>query len=286
MDFLVALAQTRPVLGALGENLDRHLEVAERAIRARARLVVFPELSLTGYHLRDLVPDVALRADDRRLARLARLSRRASIAVGAVEESDDHRFFNSAFLFEGGSLLAVHRKVYLPDYGMFEEGRHFAAGDRFEPVQSRLGRLGLLICEDLWHLSSSYLHFLRRADSLLCLAASPGRGVTGTEGEVGTARAWNTLLEAQALAFTVHVVFCNRVGFEDGAYFWGGSKVVSPFGRVVAQAADGEELVLGPIDGGALRRSRMLTPLRRDEKALLTLREIERTIRVERETPP
>jgi predicted amidohydrolase len=286
MDYLAALVQNRPVLGDLDENLKRHEESARKAIGKGAQLVVFPELSLTGYYLRDLVPDVALRAGDRRLSGLARLSRRASIAVGAVEESADHRFFNSAFFFEGGALLSVHRKVYLPDYGMFEEGRHFAPGDRFEPVRSRLGTLGLLVCEDLWHLSSSYLHFLRGADAILCMAASPGRGVAGTDGEVATARVWNALLEAQALAFTVHSLFCNRTGFEDGAYFWGGSKVLSPFGRVLAQAGDAEEIVLARIEDGALRRSRTLTPLRRDEKALLTLREIDRAIRTERDAPP
>ncbi|HKB16479.1 MAG TPA: nitrilase-related carbon-nitrogen hydrolase [Planctomycetota bacterium] len=286
MDYLAALVQTRPVLGDVGENLERHEEWARKAMREGADLVLFPELSLTGYHLRDLVPEVALRATDRRLSGLARLSRRASIAVGAVEASADHRFFNSAFFFEGGSLLAVHRKVYLPDYGMFEEGRHFAPGDRFEPIRSRLGTLGLLVCEDLWHVSTSYLHFLRGADAMICMAASPGRGISGTEGEVATARVWNALLEAQALAFTVHSLFCNRAGFEDGAYFWGGSKVLSPFGRVLAKAGDGEELVLARIEEGALRRSRTLTPLRRDEKTLLTLREIDRAIRAERDAAP
>ena len=121
----VALAQIPARLGEVEGNLDAHLRIAERAAREGARLVLFPELSLTGYELRDLTPDVALRPspDDPRFARLLEASREISIAVGFVEEAESHLFHNSAAYLESGRVVHVHRKVHLPTYGMFDEGR-------------------------------------------------------------------------------------------------------------------------------------------------------------------
>ena len=114
-------------------------------------MVLFPELSLTGYFLRDLVQEVALKLDDARVKKLVSQSRKQSIVFGMVEESDDHRFYNSAVFAENGEILHVHRKVFLPDYGIFEEGRYFAAGEEFQTIKSKWGNFGLLLCEDAWH---------------------------------------------------------------------------------------------------------------------------------------
>jgi predicted amidohydrolase len=128
----LALAQVAPALGDVARNVDLHVRVARRAARAGARLVVFPELSLTGYRLQDLVPEVAMRISPHGALRpLFALSRRVSLVFGLVEESEGHLYYNSALFLEGGRVRHVHRKVYLPTYGMFEEGRYFAAGDRF-----------------------------------------------------------------------------------------------------------------------------------------------------------
>src|SRR6185503_20863567 len=116
----VALAQIAPRLGELDANLALHLEAIQRARRQGAGLVVFPELSLTGYLLRDDVPEVALRIEDPRLARLLRASRDIDVVLGLVEESPGHRFYNAAAYLSGGRVLHVHRKVYLPTYGMFD----------------------------------------------------------------------------------------------------------------------------------------------------------------------
>src|SRR6266850_2569803 len=154
----IALAQTAPKLGDPGTNLKRHLELVRRAKLKGADLVVFPELSLTGYMLQDLVPEVAEETGrGARLRALAAASKRIGIVAGFVERAPGILYYNAAGLFLGGALQHLHRKVYLPTYGMFDEGRYFAAGDTFQTVDTSWGRTGLLICEDFWHLSSSWL---------------------------------------------------------------------------------------------------------------------------------
>ena len=154
----VALAQVAPALGNVEANLRMHRSAARKAAAAGADLIVFPELSLTGYLLQDLVPEVALSPEQsREIEQLRRLSRRIAIVMGFVEESEDHRFYNSALFLARGEILHSHRKVYLPTYGMFDEGREFAAGETFRAFDTPLGRFGILICEDAWHPSAAYL---------------------------------------------------------------------------------------------------------------------------------
>jgi len=146
------MAQIAPVLAHRERNLALHLEQIEAARRQGADLVVFPELSLTGYFVRDMVPDVAIRAASPAIGRLMEAAGPTALVVGFVEESAQHRFYNSALLAEEGRIVHVHRKVYLPTYGLFDEQRYFAAGERIEAFDTaRFGRVGLLICEDFWH---------------------------------------------------------------------------------------------------------------------------------------
>lgn len=279
MDFLAALCQVKPVLGDLECNFRLHHERLDHAAAAGAELVLFPELSLTGYFLRDLTQEVALRLDDPQVRALVERSRACSLVFGLVEASDDHRFFNTAVFAEGGRILAVHRKVHLPDYGIFEEGRYFAAGDRFQPVSSRLGRFGLMVCEDAWHLSSGWLHFLQGVDAILVPSSSPARGVDTGASELSSQTAWRSLNAALALFTQTWVLHCNRVGFEDGTMFWGGSAVFTPFGYVAAEARGAEEdLLLQRVDGEALRRARVFSPLRRGARPELVRRELARIL--------
>src|SRR5512138_3823246 len=229
MDFTAALAQIKPKLGCLADNLSLVEAAVERGINERAELIIFPELALTGYFLKDLVPDVALRLDAPEIIRLQELSRHIAIVIGCVEVSPDYRFFNSALYFEGGELKHVHRKVYLPTYGMFDEQRYLARGERLRAFDSRFGRLGMLICEDMWHLSAPYTLAMDGATTLICLSSSPGRGLTGEEG-LGSALAWQKLTATVAMFLNCRVLYCNRVGYEDGINFWGGSEAIAPSG--------------------------------------------------------
>lgn len=276
MDFTVALAQIKPKLGCLDDNMALAEAAIEKGIAAGADLVVFPELALTGYFLKDLVPEVALRLDSPQIERLKELSRRISIAIGFVEVSSDFRFFNSALYLEQGEIKHVHRKVYLPTYGLFDEQRYLARGERFRAFDTRFGRVGMLICEDMWHLSAPYILAMDGAMTLICLSSSPGRGVSGSEG-LGSAAAWQKLTSTSAMFLNCRVFYCNRVGYEDGINFWGGSQAIAPSGEVTDNGALLEEdFVLAKVDGGALRRERIFSPMMRDENLAITVKELKR----------
>src|SRR5256885_1136768 len=135
----VGLAQMDPALGDRTRNLERHRHWVRQATDAGADLLVFPELSLTGYFLKDLVPESAIPLEGSVMDELRTLSRELDVVLGAVIESPDHRYFNASLYFSGGELVHVHRKVYLPTYGMFDEQRYFAAGDRFRSFKTGTG---------------------------------------------------------------------------------------------------------------------------------------------------
>lgn len=276
MDFTVAFAQMKPKLGTVPGNLEVVQQNIEEAIRRKADLVLFPELAVTGYFLKDLVPDVALRIDSREIVSLVELSRHISIAVGFVEVTDDYRFHNSALFLENGEVKRLHRKVYLPTYGLFDEQRYLARGENFRTFDTRFGRMGLLVCEDMWHLSASYVLAMDGATTLICLSSSPGRGVT--EGsELGSTAAWRQLTATTATFLNCRVLYCNRVGYEDGVNFWGGSEAVSPSGQAVVRAKlFEEEMVTALMAESELRRERIFSPLMRDENLSITLRELSR----------
>ncbi len=180
--FTIAAAQLAPRLGDLAANLALYESTLTEARGRGADLVVFPELSLTGYLLRDMVSTVALRLDSPEIARLRELSRSVAFVAGLVEETPSFRFHNASIFFDRGEIVAVHRKVYLPTYGMFDEQRYFARGDRIRAFDSRFGRAAMLVCEDLWHPSTAYLAALDGALLVLCPSTSPLRGVSeGTE---------------------------------------------------------------------------------------------------------
>jgi predicted amidohydrolase len=272
----VALAQISPVLGDRERNLELHLEQIEAARRQQADLIVFPELSLTGYFVRDMVPDLALCATGPVIGRLVEAAGPSSLVAGLVEESQRHRFFNAAFFAEGGRITHLHRKVYLPTYGLFDEQRYFAAGERIEAFDTaRFGRAGILICEDFWHLSAVAIMQAEEVDLLICLANSPARGVDGPQ--IGTAETYRQLCGTFAQLLGAVVILVNRVGFEDGLCFWGGSMVVGPDGRTIAKAPMLDEaLTLASFDLAELRRQRLIAPLARDERLLLTIEELNR----------
>jgi predicted amidohydrolase len=278
----IGLAQVAPELGRLDANLARHGELIEDARRQAVDLLVFPELGLTGYLLQDLNVEVAMRADDARLAGLAEQAAGISAVVGFVEESDEHRLFISAALLEEGTVRAVTRKAYLPNYGLFDERRFFAGGERVAAVDSRLGvRLGISICEDFWHLPVPYLLALDGAQVLVNISSSPGRDVAAVvEGGLGTADAWRVLLRTYAMLTTCFLVYVNRVGVEESVTFWGGSEVIDPAGHTIFRAPLHDEgLFVVDVDRDDLRRERLSLPLLRDERPDLVLGQLERIAR-------
>jgi predicted amidohydrolase len=276
----VALAQIAPRLGKIEANLALHLDGIREARRAGADLVAFPELSLTGYLLRDQVPELALKLCAPRFRRLVSASRHLDIVFGFVEETEDHRYHNATAYLSRGRIVHVHRKVYLPTYGMFEEGRDFAAGDRLRAFDAPFGRAGMLICEDCWHPACAWVLAQQGMDVLLAASNGPTRGARPGRGITSLA-VWHDLLRVTAQFQTAFVVYVNRVGYEDGLNFGGGSMAVDPFGRVLAKLpALDPAMDVVELDEGVLRRARLAYPLLRDENLELAAREIDRIRRL------
>lgn len=272
----VALAQFSPHLGDIGKNLEIHLQTIEKARRHKARLVVFPELSLSGYTLMDLVPEAALEpARDPAFKKLAAASRAIDIALGFVEEGGRGLFYNSAAYLSAGRIIHIHRKAFLPTGGMFEEGKFFACGKSFRTFASPFGKTGLMICRDFLNSGSSYALFSGGADVIIVISAAPGRGFA--EGDAfASSRMWELMAEAVSFFSTAFVVYCNRVGFEDGKAFAGGSFIFGPSGSRLVKAREMEEdLVLADIrleDIGAVRKNRTFLRENRPEVVLRSLK--------------
>jgi predicted amidohydrolase len=279
MKFIVALAQIDATLANLPKNVSKHIDFIRRAREGGADLVVFPELSLTGYSIKDSTWDVALRQNDVRLRTLIEASRDISILAGGIEQSLEYGLFNAAYCFEQEKCSVVHRKIYPPTYGMFEELRYFSAGKRVQAFDSILGRMGVLICEDLWHLPLPYVLAKDGAHVIIGMAASPTR-LGGTEEPLLNARINLEQHASYARLLSSYLIFCNRVGFEDGVNFWGGSEIIDPSGNVVAQAKYfDEDLVFAEIDENAVRRARQLSRHFLDDDVRLIGTELNRVIR-------
>ena len=277
----IGLAQVAPVLGRLDLNLAAHTGLLREARGQGVDLVVFPELGLTGYLLQDLAADVAMTSDDPRIAALAAETTGLSAIVSFVEESADHRLFVAAALIEDGRLQHVHRKLFLPTYGLFDESRFFAAGDRARAVRSRLGLgLGLAICEDFWHLPVPQVLALDGAEILVNVSSSPGRDVrAGHELGLGTPAVWRPLMRTYAQLTTSIVVFCNRVGVDEGVTFFGGSEVIGPDGSALLSAPLWDEgLFTVDVDVRDVRRARLAAPLLREERLEWNVRELSRIV--------
>ena len=180
MHLTLALAQINTRLGDVPANLEKHLQLASEAHASGADLLVFPELSLTGYVLQDLATAVAHRPhpDDPIFRPLLEASREIDLVVGFVDEDPRNRFYIASAYLSGGKVVHVHHKLYMATYGLFDEGRFFAWGDSVQAFDTRFGRLGILICEDFWHASPPYLLWLDGAEMLLFTSASPGRGLS------------------------------------------------------------------------------------------------------------
>lgn len=284
MNVTVGLAQIAPVLGDVAANLDLHLDAIQEARAQGAELLVFPELALTGYALGDRAHDVAIRAaaDDPAFARLLAASREIDLVTSFVEADARHRRYITAVYLSGGRVVHRHRKVYLPTYGLFNEGKQFARGDAARAFDTRFGRVGLLVCEDFWHASLPYLLWQDGADVLILISASLEHGL----GEaVSTSEKVLTITRTYALLFTDFVVHVNQAGEDPAGRYWGGSIVYGPDASVLLEAPrDVPAVVVGRIDTAALDPARRSLPLLRDERPDLVTRELDRISRKQEDT--
>ncbi|MFO7664572.1 MAG: nitrilase-related carbon-nitrogen hydrolase [Chloroflexota bacterium] len=278
MKINLGLGQFAPRLADIDHNLAVHLDIVREAVDREVDLLIFPELSLTGYRLGERAYDLAIRTadDDPVFSQMLEASRQLDLVASFVEVDERKRYFISGVYLSDGRLVHRHRKIYLPTYGLFDEGKYFAPGDQAHSFDTRFGRMGLLICEDFWHLSLPYLLWQDGADILLLISASIEHGIGEAVSTTGKIMAIN---RAYALLFTNFVIHVNRVGTEAGGQFFGGSTVFGPDGELIAEGPLSEAgLITTSLDLDALRQVRINLPLLRDERAALTHRELERIL--------
>lgn len=265
----VGIAQTDCVLGDVSANLDIAEECVRRARERDVNLLLFPELSLCGYANGPGFANAAIRVDSPHVRRLKSLSNGMAIVAGFIEETEDVEFYNSAAYVSDGEFRHVHRKVYPPNYRIFDERRWFGAGWGVWAFDTPWTRMAMLICGDAWHLTLPYMAVHDGANVLLILAASSAEGLTP---DISAVDAWRRMNQSYALTLSAFVMFANRAGDESDLHFTGASHIVAPDGNVLEAAKrDEPDLIVTDLDLKALRKQRLILPFRRDDSLALTL---------------
>ncbi len=272
----VGLAQISSVLGDVDRNLVRAREAIEEAVAGDADLVVFPELCLSGYAVGATEREIGLAADEPSLTGLAGEADEHALVIGFPELGRGGRVYNSAAFVDSGALCHVHRKLYLPTYGGFEERKHFSAGTAMRAFDTRFGRMAVLICNDAWQPALAFLACQDGAEVLLL----PANSAHSDPRQLDVRCYWRDITRLYARLFECYVVFVNRVGDERGLRFWGGSHVVDPRGEILCECPeDAERVVVSePLDAAVVRDRRRTLPLTRDARLALLRRELARLI--------
>jgi len=229
----ITIAQISPKLKkTLTQEFSKYL----KKIEDDCELVVFPELALNGYFLKDAVFEDAYSLGE--IEEFAKLSNRFDIVFGAIFK-EEHKFFNSAFYCSKGKIKHIHHKTALPNYGLFQEARFFFKGEEMETFETKFGKTLVVICEELYNASVIAKISIKKPDLVIVISNSPARGFK--DDGLLIQKQWNSLLGTTALLSGCNVVFSNRVGFEDGLGFWGGSCALSPDTQVINKAKLFEE---------------------------------------------
>ncbi len=258
----VAAAQVPCATGLVEHNLAQHLAMVEEARSKGADVLVFPELSLTGYVGAPDLLALARPSDAQELLRLAEAAGPMTVAAGFIEEGPAAQFYTAQALLGGGAVLHVHRKLNLAGYGRLEEPKHFARGQDIAAVSlTRQWQAAVLICADLWNPALPWLAAVDGATLLLVPAASSRDAVAP---EFDNPDGWDVVLRHTALVYGLPVVFANHCGTAGGARFWGGSRIIDADGRECARAGADPGLVIAEVDYDSVRRARIRLPTVRD----------------------
>lgn len=265
----IGLAQMASTVGDVQANMKAVRRFVAQAREKDVQLLVFPELAMSGYDIGSEYSNASLRMESEEVEELRSLSQDLSMVVGLIEETESVEFYNTAVFLSDGEIRYVHRKVYPPNYRIFKERSFFGVGWGVGSFLTPWGRMAMLICGDAWHLALPYLAAHDGANVLIVIAASSWEGLTPNIDPRGS---WERMNQSYGLTLSTFVVFANRAGQEGRLNFWGGSHVVQPDGRILAQAKIGEpDLLVVDLDMSQLRRQRLILPFRRDDRLELTL---------------
>ncbi|UCF44791.1 MAG: carbon-nitrogen hydrolase family protein [Candidatus Bathyarchaeota archaeon] len=241
------------------KNLRRIEEFTIKAKEQAADLVIFPELSLTGYVVRDQIYELAEIIPGPSTKRIEDLAKRTGMYIifGMPELSEKTKatVFNTAVFVGPQGGIGKYRKMYLPTHSVFEEKRYFRQGYQTAAFNTELGNIGLCICYDLFFPEVCRLSRLKGAELIVSISASPAV----------RRRYFEILTAARALENTVFLAYVNLVGVEDGLQFWGGSRLISPTGEVLVKAKnDEEDFVICEVDYREIRPVETFVPTLRD----------------------
>jgi predicted amidohydrolase len=257
--FKIALAQISSKPGDKKGNLKKIEQAATEAERQKAQLLILPEMSLTGYVIKDRIYELAEEIPGHSTRLVEKIAKETGVHIifGMPELSPNTRatFHNASVLVSPRGLVGKYRKMYLPTHSMFEEKRYFRPGYQVSVFNTEFGRIGLFICYDIYFPEVTRLARLEGAQLLVCISASPA-----------VRRSFFEILTiARAVENTTFLAFVNLAGIEDGLQFWGGSRVVGPNGKVLVQAKyDKEDFVTCDIDYADIKPIEAFIPTLKD----------------------
>ena len=256
-------------------NIEKTLDFSSKAKTEGAHLVVFPELSISGYTLQDLTLPLSLRLDSPVFEPLLKLSKDIAIVTSFPRMCDDGISRISSVFIDEGKIVSVYDKICLPTHGMFDEMRYFGRGEKLQAFQTRFGKLGMLICRDIWHPELSFIYSAQGAQMIIVPSAIPARNLNN-KGFGITASLERTVANT-AFCNQMFVLLCNRVGVEDGVSFLGNSRVCSPNGKTLMVMPElDESLEYAMVDFSELSVARMKMSLVRERRLDIVTRELER----------
>jgi len=269
----VAAAQMDCRLADIGANHKLHLELIEEAQGAGVDLIVFPELSLTGYDVGHAGPMLARELDDPMLLNLAQSCRGITAVVGLIELGFAAQLHNSTVALRDGRVVFLHRKLNLPNYGNLEEGKHFASGRYLDSMDlKKPWHAGILSCADAWNPALVHLLTLRGATLMMVPTNSATDSLSHHLFE--NPQGWQMALQFYSYIYGLPIVFANRVGRENGFEFWGGSRIFDSHGELLAAGGSDEELVMAEMRYEDVVKARASLPTVRDSNLDLIHREI------------
>jgi N-carbamoylputrescine amidase len=258
----IAIAQFKPKLGKVKDNIESILGFIDKALYEKCDLIVFPELSTSGYALRDLVSYASIDLNSKVLGNVIQKSVFLDIVLGYAQKEGGF-YYNSAVYLSNGLVATNRKKIYLPDYGMFEEARYFARGELIETTQTRFGKVNVLICEEAFHLSVHHFIEQSKSDITIIISASP---FWIYENKQDKRKIWDNICNNISSLTGNFVIYVNRVGFEDGVGFFGGSLVYNPLGECIFRSDFlKENLYIVNLDLNEVSRAKEFMPLGKDK---------------------
>lgn len=256
---MTALAQISCQRGDKKANIQKIEEYAAKAKKHSAELVIFPELSLTGYTIRDELFDLAEEIPGPSTNAIEEIAKKHEIYIvfgmPELSEKTQATIYNSAVLVGPEGYIGRYRKMHLPTHSVFEEKRYFRQGYQIGAFKTALGKIGLIICYDIFFPEVCRLTRLEGAKMIVCISASPAVRKSFFE----------TLTVARAIENAAFLAYVNLVGIEDGLQFWGGSRLIAPNGKLIAKAKyDEEDLVVGEINYADIKPVETFVPTLKD----------------------